>query len=45
MKKTFKDFAIIVLIIVFSLIFIKMCSVTVSDIDNREPLREIDNWQ
>jgi len=32
-------------VFMFFLVYIKMCSVSVNDIDNREPLRQIDNWK
>jgi len=44
-KDYFRRMGIIILIIASMAIFIKMCSVTALDIHNREPLRQIDNWE
>lgn len=45
MRIRLKRVFVILFVVVAFLVFIKMCSVTALDIDNREPLRQIDNWE
>jgi hypothetical protein len=45
MKKYKEEIIFFILFIIFVLISLKMCYVSVDDMHNREPLYEIDNWR
>ena len=40
-----KDIIIRLLIVIFIILFVKMCAITAQHEKDREPLREIDNWR
>ena len=45
MKQYKEKIIFYILLIIFILVSLKMCYVSVDDMHNREPLYEIDNWR